>query len=84
MLYKLGDECENIQYNQDDLDEDFLKSQYRSIADKLEDLYYKLQYLSKEVTEQGYIKHNESNRYELPSGTYFTSGSTAEILYEGN
>jgi hypothetical protein len=80
LLYKLGDECDNIRYDRGDLDQDFLRGQYHLLADKLDSIEKRLTYLSKPVVEQGYIRHNDLDRYELPSGTYFTSGSSCEIL----
>lgn len=84
LLYKLGYECENIRYNHDDLDQDFLASQYYYLADKLDDVERRLSYLSKPIIDQGYIRHNQDGRYELPSGEYFTSGSVCEILQTRN
>lgn len=81
LLYKLGDECDNIRIEKENLDQEFIKSQYRILVEKLDDVYRTLTYLSKPVTEQGFIKHNSEGRYALPSGDYFTSGSTCEILY---
>lgn len=81
LLYIMGDDGENIEYEKEDLDQEFLRTQFCSLTDQLDDIYRRLNYLSKEVIEQGYIRHNESKRYELPSGTYFTSGSTCEILF---
>lgn len=81
LLYKLGDEGDNLRTERDDLDQEYLRSEYVSLLEKLDDVYRRLNYLSKPVTEQGYIKHNELKRYELPSGAYLTSGSTCEILY---
>lgn len=80
LLYKLGYECENIRYNHDDLDEAFMKNQYYQLADKLDDIERRLDYLSKPVRDQGYIRQNNAGRYELPSGDYLTSGSVCEIL----
>ncbi|TKC15706.1 DUF5348 domain-containing protein [Robertmurraya kyonggiensis] len=81
LLYELGDDCENLRVNRENLDQEFMKDQYRILTESLEDIYYRLEYLTKPVVEQGYIKHNDAKRYALPSGTYFTSGSTCEILY---
>lgn len=81
LLYKLGDDCDNLRADRDDLDQEFLRDQYRTLANKLESVYSRLEYLAKPIVEQGYIRHNESGRYELPGGTYFTSGSVCEILY---
>jgi Domain of unknown function (DUF5348) len=80
LLYLLGDDCNNVRYEQNNLDEQFMKSQFYSIADKLEDIKEKIDYLMKPVVEQGFLKLNEGGRYELPSGHYFTSGSTCELL----
>lgn len=81
VLNKLGDDCDNVHYEPDNLDEDFLRNQMRLYADKLDDVKRGITYLSKPVVDQGYIKHNSAGRYELPSGEYFTSGSVCEILY---
>lgn len=81
LLYVIGDDCENLVIDREDLDQDFMRSQYSSLSDKLDDIYRRLHYLSKPVTEQGFIRHNSAKRYELPSGTYFTSGSSCEVLY---
>src|SRR5690606_17183791 len=67
-------------FDQDNLDEQFMKNQFHSLADKLEDIKWKFDYLMKPVVEQGFLKLNEDGRYELPSGHYFTSGSTCELL----
>jgi len=80
-LYVLGDDCDNLRTDREDLDQEFFRTQYRSLVDKADDIYRRLEYLSKPIKEQGYIKHNSGKRYELPSGTYFTSGDTCEILY---
>jgi len=81
LMYKLGDESNNLRSKPEDLDYEFMREQYRSLANKLEDIHRKIEYLSKSVVAQGYIRHNESKRYELPDGTYFTSGSSCEILF---
>lgn len=77
---KLGHECENIDYDRDDLDQKFMKTQYYFLADKLNDISGDLKYLSKDIIAQGPISHNSAGRYELPSGDYLTSGSPIEIL----
>ncbi|MEN0661423.1 MAG: DUF5348 domain-containing protein [Caldibacillus thermoamylovorans] len=77
-----GYEGEQLAYNPDNLDDDFIRSQYLSILYKLNDIQRRIEYLSMPVTEQGIIKHNSLGRYELPSGFYFTSGSVCEILKE--
>lgn len=76
----LGYECENIQFDRNNLDEMFYKDQYHRLAEKLEEIENRLSYLQKPVLEEGYIRQNESGRYELPSGTYLTSGNVCEIL----
>jgi hypothetical protein len=80
LMNKLGDECDNIEFIEGDLDQEFMKGQYRFLLYKLEEVYRRLKYLSYPVTEQGFIKHNHQKRYALPSGTYLTSGSVCEIL----
>lgn len=82
LLYKMGDDCDNLRVNREDLDQEFMRDQYRILTESLDDIYYRLEYLTKSVVEQGYIKHNDAKRYTLPSGMYFTTGSTLEILYK--
>lgn len=79
LLYRLGEEGENIASSQD-LDEEFLSRQYRRMTEQLDDMHRKLEYLSKEVISEGLIFHNSAGRYELLNGEYFTSGSTIELL----
>lgn len=80
VLRNIGSYCDNVDYNHDDLDESFLKSQFSSVIDDLENVNRKLNYLSKKVVDQGFLKHNEAKRYQLPNGYYLTSGDECEIL----
>lgn len=82
LFEKLDGETHNIQCDFDDLNENFERSQSIWILTKLQEAYYRMEYISKPVTDQGFLKINESGRYELPSGEYFTSGSICEILDE--
>lgn len=79
LLYRLGDDGENIASSRD-LDERFLIGQYRGLAEKLDDIHRKLEYLSKDVISEGPIFHNSAGRYEMLNGDYFTSGSSIELL----
>ncbi|MDF2855502.1 MAG: hypothetical protein K0Q87_1353 [Neobacillus sp.] len=72
---------ENIR-SSDDIDELYFKQMYAGIINRLQDLQRDIEYLSKPVLEQGFIRHNSAGRYELPSGRYFTSGSNCEILHD--
>lgn len=80
-LNSVGDYCDNVEYDLNNLDEKFLRNQLYIISDTLDDVQRKVDYLSKPVREQGFLSHNSDKRYELPSGDYFTSGSSCEILY---
>lgn len=80
-LSKVGDYCDNVVYDSNNLDEKYLRDQLYVISDKLDDVQRKVDYLSKPVREQGFLSHNRDRRYELPSGDYFTSGSSCEILH---
>lgn len=82
VIYRFGDEGDNVRYEQGNLDEEYLRNEYISLMEQLEKIYHRINYLSLPVSEQGFITHNKARRYELPSGTYFTSGSTCEILYD--
>lgn len=80
-LNSVGDYCDNVEYDSNNLDEKFLRDQLYTISDKLDDVQRKIDYLSRPVREQGFLSHNSDRRYELPNGYYFTSGSSCEILY---
>ena len=56
---------------------------YQELYDKLDDAYRLLRYLSKEIIGEYHLYLNESGRYEAFKGTYYTSGSSIEFLYEG-
>ena len=79
LLYRLGDDGGNIASSRD-LDERFLIGQYRGLAENLDDIHRKLDYLSKDVISEGPIFHNSAGRYEMLNGDYFTSGSAIELL----
>ena len=79
LLYRLGDDGGNIASSRD-LDERFLIGQYRGLAENLDDIHRKLEYLSKDVISEGPIFHNSAGRYEMLNGDYFTSGSSIELL----
>lgn len=81
LLNLLGYECDNVVYDREDLDEEFLRSQIYYLSNKLGDIKNRVEYLSKPIKEQGFISKNSLGRYELPSGYYFTSGSICEILW---
>lgn len=80
IIKDFGYEIEQIEYNYHNLDEAFLRDQVSNIAYKLDSISNDIAYLAKSVVEEGIIHHNSDGRYELPSGTYFTSGSICEIL----
>lgn len=79
LLYRLGDDGDNIASSRD-VDEKFLIRQYRMLAEKLDVIHRKLEYLSKDVISEGPIFHNTAGRYEMLNGDYFTSGSRIELL----
>lgn len=73
-------EAENVQYNHQDANDCFLHDQLKGIIEKLNDVQHDIAYLQRPICAQGIITHNDDGRYELPTGDYFTSGSTCEIL----
>lgn len=81
LLYKLGDDCDNLSYDSENIDDSFIADQIRRIEDGINDVKRDIDYLSRPVIERGILMHNSSGRYELPSGIYFTTGSTVEIMY---
>ena len=58
----------------------FLWDELRGIMDKLDRARGDIEYLSLPIAETGNLHRNNRDRYELPSGYEFTSGSVIEIL----
>lgn len=67
-------------YNENDPEDMYLRTMFYRIGEKLDDVRDLLRSVTSEVVETGKIHHNESKRYELPSGHYYTSGSSIEFL----
>ncbi|KAA1180891.1 DUF5348 domain-containing protein [Paenibacillus sp. B2(2019)] len=59
----------------------YLRSMYYKIGDKLNDVRHIIRQVTSPVIEEGIVRKNSSVRYELPSGDYFTSGSTIEYFF---
>ena len=81
VLKSIGDNCDDIEYDSNDLDDAYLFTQFQYLTKYLVNANSLMDYLSKPIIEQGFLKHNQHKRYELPSGNYLTSGSECEILY---
>lgn len=71
-------------FDENDPEDMYLKSSFYRIEDKLSDVRRMLQGIGAEVVAQGRLYHNAAKRYEI-EGTdcYFTSGSSIEVLYDG-
>lgn len=80
----LGDDVDNIRINYDDPNEIFFRDQYRLVYNKLKDILYFLEYLSKPVLVEDKLAQNIDGRYAFSNGVYLTSGSTCEILYDND
>lgn len=72
------------QFDENDPEDMYLRSSFNRIEDKLSDVRRMLQGIGAEVVAQGRLYHNSAKRYEI-EGTdyYFTSGSSIELLYDG-
>ena len=55
---------------------------YHELYVQLDDLYRTMNYLNKEIIGEFELYLNESERFEAFEGTYYTSGSTIEFLYD--
>jgi hypothetical protein len=71
-------------FNENDPEDMYVRSSFNRFEDKLSDVRRMIQGIGAPVVAQGRLYHNESKRYEI-EGTdyYFTSGSSIEVLYEG-
>lgn len=71
-------------FNENDPEDMYLRSSFNRIEDKLSDVRRMLGGIGAEVVAQGRLRHNIAKRYEIEgTGHYFTSGSSIEVLYEG-
>lgn len=80
ILNLVGGDGENIVIDESDLDEKFLFGQLQDIINLVDDLNFKLSYLSKEITVQGFLQMNKEGFYEFASGEYLRRGSPIELL----
>lgn len=77
---KLIEDAENKCIYGDAPQEHYLRSMNNKIGDKLDNVRRLLRQVNAPVIEEGTLRKNASGRYELPSGDYFTSGSSIEYL----
>ncbi|WP_342422914.1 DUF5348 domain-containing protein [Paenibacillus sp. FSL E2-0178] len=78
---KLIEEAENEGiYSREDPQEQYLWSMNNKIGEKLNDVRRLLGQINAPVTEEGVLQKRTSGRYYLPSGEYYTSGSSIEYL----
>lgn len=80
-VVKMIEEAENEGVYGETPEEQYLRSMNRKIEDKLDDARRLLRQVNAPVIEEGMLRKNASGRYELPSGDYFTSGSSIEFLH---
>ncbi|KUP22383.1 DUF5348 domain-containing protein [Paenibacillus sp. DMB5] len=80
-LAKLIEDAENEGVYGDTPQEHYLRSMNNKIGSKLDDARRLLRQVNAPVIEEGTLRKNASGRYELPSGDYFTSGSSIEFLH---
>lgn len=89
-LKRITKDLQNIDYawtdhfNKDDPEDMYLRNSFRHIEDKLSDVRRMLEGIGAPVIAQGRLYHNTDKRYEIEgTNIYFTSGSSIEVLYEG-
>lgn len=81
-LSALGDNGDNISYDDESMDEDLIQSELKNALEELENVKYRIEYLNKPVTEHGALYKGEDGKYQIKEdGVKLSSGSTCEILY---
>lgn len=69
-----------LDVNTQDSESLFLWDELRGIMDRLDRARGDIEYLALPIAETGRLRRNSRDRYELPSGYEFTSGSGIEVL----
>lgn len=82
-LQKIEDSWDD-HFDENDPEDMYLRSEFNRIEEALSDVRRKIKGIGAEVVAQGRLYHNSAKRYEI-EGTdyYFTSGSSIEVLYDG-
>ena len=78
--YNEYDDLSGLKINYNDCEQLLLLDELRGIMEKLDDAKRRIDYLNKTVKYTGKLHKNESGRYELENGHYYTSGSSIEVL----
>lgn len=58
----------------------FLLDEVRIVMEQLENVSNAINYLKRPISYTGILHKNQSGRYELENGYYYTSGSSIEFL----
>lgn len=70
----------DILVDKTNLDDKFIFGQLQDILVLFDDVNFKLNYLSKEISTQGFVSLNSRGQYEFANGEYLTTGSAIELL----
>lgn len=79
-LSVVGHDIDNVTGGEGNPNEEFIRNEVYSIADRLGDILLDIRYLNRKVTAEGNLYVNKAGRYEIDDSTYLTSGSVCEIL----
>lgn len=79
-----GGSIENLPSAKGDPNEAFFRNQIHSISYRLEDMFYDIKYLEREIIAEGDLYLNSQGRYEIDKDNYLTSGAVCEVLVAGN
>lgn len=79
-LELFGPDGENISTDKNNLDEYFKFCQLQDIAGLLENVQFKMKYLSKKLINQGFIGLDKNGNYTFPDGMKISNGSEIEVL----
>lgn len=80
--YSEYDDMSGLKINYNDPEQLLLLDELRSVMYKLEDVKHRVDYLSKQVAYTGVLFKNDSGRYELSNGFYYTCGYDIEFLLD--
>ena len=78
--YNNYDDLSGLAIDYRDSEQLLLLDELRLIMEKLDDAKDRIDYLNRPIGYKGKLHKNESGRYELGNGHYYTSGSRIEVL----
>lgn len=78
--YERNGDLSGLNIDYEDGEQLFLTEELGEIMEKLDNVNWRLKYLSRPIKETSRLHKNRSGRYETSGGHYYTSGNGIEVL----